>query len=208
MQFSLELPMKFFLWPLSAQNGLVNNQNHKHSRSGCENQTVTLFTTSQPFHIQKLPRHFRLTRRNISILFASFWKWHLMHWRFASYTRNPLWHYQHSKLKNMASPNIFRLIPRLFENHTFCAFASCTRDYIFFCSRTSRKTTSAACLVGLFFLFFFQLKVDEKESCLNNLNCETARRFCSGNQSPLSSPTASLWSFNLWQISWWMDVTQ
>ena len=32
---------------------------------------------------------------------------------------------------------------------------SCTRDYIFFCSRTSRKTTSAACLVGLFFLFFF-----------------------------------------------------
>ena len=55
-----------------------------------------------------------------------------MHWRCASYKRNLLWHYQHSKFKNWASQKILRLIPCLFENHTFCAFAPRTRDYNFF----------------------------------------------------------------------------
>ena len=130
VQLSLVLPMKFLLRLLWAQNGFVNNQTHKHSPSSC----MFLFTTSQTvFNIQKLPHRFRLTQNNVSIYFASFWKWrfHALTLQ-ETYTRNPLWHYQHSKLKNWAGQKILRLIPCLFENHTFCAFASRTRDYMFF----------------------------------------------------------------------------
>ena len=142
VQLSLLLPMKFLLRLLWAQNGFVNNQTHKHSRSSC------MFFFLQLHKRHFINKNFRTVFDWPKIMFQSisrpFENDDFMHWRCASYTRNPLWHYQHSKLKNWAGQKILRLIPCLFENHTFCAFASRTRDYNFFCSRTSRKTTSAA----------------------------------------------------------------